>query len=89
LDNEFGCNNGSCIPLDGRCNGAKGCNEIEDELHCDTVVIDEVLYHKEKPPLNSDEQLTNVTVIVTVLSLSNFNEIEMTFAAKFIVQMEW
>jgi len=89
LNDEFGCDDGACVPLVKRCNGAPDCKDNTDESHCETVVIDKILYHKEIPPLSTNDELTNVTVSVTVISLSNFNEIEMTFAAKFVVHLEW
>jgi len=89
LDTEFGCYDGDCISLADRCDGASECNDKEDELNCEMVVIDKKLYHKGIPPLRTDDQLTNVTVNMTVLSLSNINEIEMTFTAKFYIHLDW
>jgi len=52
-------------------------------------VIDKKLYHKEFPPLPKDGQRTDVTVNVTISSIGSFDEIDMTFTAKFTIHLEW
>ncbi len=89
LEEEFGCANGTCIPIELRCNGALNCEDQFDEINCEIVQIDNKLYYKENPPLRRDNHRTNVTVNVTVISIGTFNEIEMTFKAKFNIYLEW
>ncbi len=89
LAEEFGCANGTCIPIQQRCNGALDCEDKFDEINCEIVQIDKKLYYKENPPLNRDGHRTNVTINITVISVGTFNEIEMTFKAKFDIFLEW
>ena len=89
MDSEFGCSDGSCISLKKRCDGVADCDDKFDEKKCEMVIIDGNIYQKEQPPLNKEAHQTSVLVDVTVASVDNFDEIKMTFTAKFTVKLEW
>ena len=38
--NEFTCNDGSCVPLENRCDLKPDCEDNSDEKLCKKVVID-------------------------------------------------
>jgi len=56
---------------------------------CEMVQMNKNLYQKEHPPLSKETHKTEVMVNITVFIIENFNEMELKFDAKFIVQMEW
>jgi hypothetical protein len=89
LSTEFGCSNGSCISIKKRCNGVADCEDKLDERHCGMVIMDEDIYKKEYPPITKKTLHTDVKVEITMFSVDNFNEIEMTFTAKFSVHLHW
>ena len=37
LETEFTCNDGTCIPVEQRCDLLRNCQDFSDELGCDTV----------------------------------------------------
>jgi hypothetical protein len=89
LESEFGCSDGSCISLKKRCDGVADCDDKFDEKKCEIVIIDQNIYQKEQPPLNKETHQTKVSVDMTVISVDNFDEIQMSFSAKFTVELQW
>ena len=87
--NEFGCNDGSCIPIWQRCNELQDCQDASDELGCTTVAIDEGKYRREKPPVQLSGKPTSVKADIWVLSLSSFRELEMTFKVRIKITLTW
>ena len=72
-----------------RCDGVPNCSDKSDEMKCNMVLIDQDIYRKGQPPIQLDGNKTNVTVNLTVFSIGSFEEIEMTFAVAFMIQIKW
>jgi hypothetical protein len=87
--NEFGCNDGSCIPMEKRCNEMTDCTDTSDENECHTVDINTDRYRKEKPPVELSSNVTSVSVNISVISLCSFEELAMTFKARIKVYNEY
>jgi hypothetical protein len=75
--------------MEKRCDGVADCDDNLDERHCAMVFMDEHIYKKEYPPITKETLHTNVKVDISLFSVDNFNEIEMTFTAKFSVELHW
>jgi hypothetical protein len=56
---------------------------------CEMVQMNKNLYQKKHPPLSKETHKADVMVNITVFMIENFNEKELKFDAKFMVQMEW
>ena len=52
------------------------------------IQFDKEFYQKEYPP-HGGGGVTVVSVNVTLFSLGSFEEIQMTFSAKFLLQLQW
>jgi len=89
LYNEFGCDEGGCIPLKLRCNDVKDCRENSDESDCQMFSVDANFYRKQNPPMNSSKIPTPVYVNMTINSVGSFEEIEMTFKVNFLISIMW
>ena len=87
-ENEFTCNNGTCIELTKRYDTIIDCNDESDELHCWTLSINKLSYWKVLPPVSKSHK-TKIGVSVVVLSISNINELEMTFKAELRIDLRW
>ena len=87
VKNEYGCDDGSCIPIEKRCNEVTDCADASDENECHTVDIDTDRYRKEKPPVELPSNVTPVAVDISVISLSSFEELAMTFKARIKVYL--
>lgn len=86
---QFGCNDGTCIGFDDRCDEVVDCPDHSDESQCILVHIDDDLYRKEYPPINSNGMTTAVTVDMIVESISSFAELSMTYKARFETTLKW
>jgi hypothetical protein len=89
MEGEFLCPNGTCISMSKRCNGASDCSDSFDETNCQTVIINKQLYNKEFPPMNKDDIETEIIVNISISSIDDFNEIDMTFRIKFRLSIQW
>jgi hypothetical protein len=72
------------------------CDDSSDENDCKTIDLDLDRYRKEKPPVQSPgkqnpvlENLTSVSVDVSILSLGSFEELGMTFKSRVMVVLTW
>ena len=89
VEEEFGCADGTCIPISKRCDGASDCSDNFDETNCKIVVVNKQLYNKEFPSMNKDGSKTEIRINVTILSIEGFNEIDMTFKIRFELAIQW
>jgi hypothetical protein len=87
-DNEFACSDGACISIHKRCDIIKDCSDKSDEMQCKSFVIDD--YLKEDPPVKErNGNGTELFMNITVFSISNFDEIHMTYKARFSLNLRW
>jgi hypothetical protein len=96
LKNEYGCNDGGCIPIEKRCDEMSNCDDSSDENNCKTIRFDEDRYRKEKPPVQCSgkqtpvsKSLTSILVDISILSLGSFEELGMTFKSRVVVVLTW
>ena len=89
LQNEFGCSNGECIPLELRCDGAGDCEDNLDEKNCTMVITNDELYRKDYPPLENNRGYVLINSSITILSFGQINEIEEAYNAKFHLRLMW
>jgi hypothetical protein len=69
--------------LEKRCDEICDCDDQSDEKDCDLVRESEGLYRKWKPPIVSLDHKMNIDVNISLISISDINEMAMTFTAKF------
>ena len=89
MDNEFGCANGECIPLELRCDGRADCDNNFDEKNCTLVINDEELYRKDSPPLGKNGEKLPINVSVAILSFGRIDETIEIFYLRFLLKLQW
>jgi hypothetical protein len=89
LAREFGCYAGECIPLEHRCDGVPDCENSFDEKNCNLFEADSENYRKELEPHQRNDQRTNVWINIRIFSVGSIDETDMTFSAKFLIELEW
>jgi hypothetical protein len=75
--------------MEYHCDGVADCENNFDELNCSMLLMDQNLYRKEYPPLQMNRKGTIIKISVLIISLGNFEEIDMRFTIKFLVLLEW
>jgi hypothetical protein len=74
--------------MENRCDIFKDCADKSDEMQCKSFVIDD--YLKEDPPIKErNENGTGLFMNITVFSISNFDEMHMTYQARFSLNLRW
>ena len=89
MQNEFGCSNGECIPLELRCDGAGDCEDNFDEKNCIMLIANDELYRKDYPPLENNRGYVLINNSITILSFGQINEIEEAYTVKFHLRLMW
>ena len=81
--------------MDDRCDEISQCQDESDEYRCDNIIIDEDKYRQEYVPLsrNKENPLQNsncdVEVSIDLYMLNNFEEIDLSYRAKFLLTLKW
>lgn len=92
-NNQYTCDDGTCIMMDQRCDGVTDCREDDhggsDEHGCDILTIDEVSYRKADAPISSRGKKVNVTVNLHINKLDDFETIDMTYRIRFEITLRW
>ena len=73
--------------MSDRCDGIPQCLDKSDENDCNLITIDKHVYNKKYPPRDYKE--LDVNVQVTIGSIYQLNEMDMTFSSKISLSLEW
>ena len=65
------------------------CTGKYDEFNCNMVSIDEHFYRQEYPPFMPNGLPISVKINLTVITVGNIKEIDMTFEASIFLHLEW
>ena len=89
MGSQFTCNDGRCIAAKDRCDNTANCEDASDEEGCDNVLVDPNSYNKKYPPIPEEGMAMEVKVHIRIEKLHNIRELDMTYATKFTLTMEW
>ncbi|KAK7067753.1 hypothetical protein SK128_026843, partial [Halocaridina rubra] len=88
-DQQFSCNDGTCIPLPKRCNMEANCEDGSDEIDCNFLVLPEGYDNKTPPPRHDPSSPVNVSLHVTMFSVRSFDITGFKFVCEMEVRLSW
>ena len=88
-DDEFTCNDGSCVSMSVRCDGKMDCQDGTDEAKC-KLFVKSLGYHKFLvPPPNVKGDKLNLNMSINIIEILEINEIQNYVQIKFGITREW
>ena len=89
-EDQFTCNDGTCIPHDFRCDNKQDCKDVSDEKQCQIVSLDEEKYLKDKtpPPLEQGKSLP-VILSMNIYNILDIQEVQNMMSLKFDLGTAW
>ncbi|XP_069972834.1 uncharacterized protein [Penaeus vannamei] len=85
---NFTCDDGSCLPMEMRCDSQADCPDESDENHCELMTIPES-YRRHIPPRSSQNDAAYpVSLHVSVLALEIITD-KMEIVMDFEVTLQW
>ena len=82
-DDQFTCNDGTCIPLQSRCDKKLDCEDLSDEKECKIVVLDNERYKKDDtPPGNLDSGKLEIFLTIDVQNILDIQEVKKILSLK-------
>ena len=85
---DFTCTDGTCIPMDERCNLVDNCPDKSDEKDCDLLEIPRD-YRRQKFPITQSGEAIHVYINVTILAFPIIDTLGMSYTADFLLLMRW
>lgn len=87
---NFACGDGSCQPLENRCNQRLDCADGSDEVDCNILHIDELTYVKDyiPPSLIKNHKLT-INMSITVNQFLKLSETDSYANIQFRLNLQW
>ena len=89
-EDQFTCNDGTCIPHENRCDNKQDCKDVSDEKQCKIISLDEEKYLKDKtpPPLEKGSKLP-VVLSMDIYNILAIQEVDNMISLKFELQGTW
>ena len=87
-DDEFTCNDGSCIRAEQRCDWKEHCLDGSDEAKCRNVLYP-IGYNKFLTPTPDSGENLNIDITVTILDILKIDEVEGDFIIRLATKREW
>ena len=90
FEDQFTCDDGTCIPHVFRCDNKQDCKDISDEKQCKIVSLDEEKYLKDKtpPPMVEGGKLP-VVLSVNIFNILDIQEVQNMISLKFKLGAAW
>lgn len=87
-ENEYTCNDGSCIMKTQRCDLVTDCPDLSDEVGCQFVQVPDG-YTTERPPPKEQDQPVPVKMFLDITSVRELNILGFKIVLDIILRLSW
>ncbi|XP_066941354.1 uncharacterized protein [Macrobrachium rosenbergii] len=88
-DDQFTCDDGTCVPLPFRCDLKYDCRDQSDEMECELITFPKD-YHAHLPPRVPRKANSNVPVVIRVVIKSiDIQTVNMDMRLSYELEMSW
>uniref|UniRef100_A0A0N7Z9T0 C-type lectin domain-containing protein n=1 Tax=Scylla olivacea TaxID=85551 RepID=A0A0N7Z9T0_SCYOL len=87
-DDEYTCNDGSCIRKDRRCDLSVDCADQSDEMDCSVVVVPDG-YSAQLPPPTYKGTSLPIHFTLNITSVRTFDLVSFTIGIDVYIKMQW
>ena len=91
---EFSCSDGTCIPLERKCDYVPDCWDESDEQQCSILNQENLMHYKKDVPdisVSLDGKIIKkeIAIAINITSIEKIEVILSTFTAHLSLEMEW
>ena len=87
-EDEFTCNDATCVSMEVRCDRRNDCQDGTDELDC-KVFVTSAGYNKHIVPPTDDGGNLQIKISLSIRAITKISEIDNLFRIKFGLQRTW
>ena len=90
-DEEFNCDDGSCISLAKKCNGVSNCQDSSDEFQCSKILMERTYSKYIPPPPNKNDNAiySTINIDLDIMEIIEIVEVKGTITIKLNLTAEW
>ncbi|XP_076049639.1 uncharacterized protein LOC143030375 [Oratosquilla oratoria] len=88
-NHEFTCNDGSCVPIERRCDSTTQCPDSSDETNCKKLLTPEYYQSDLPPPSFTEGQALTMHIAIDVGNIRKFDTNAFSFALDLETTLVW
>ena len=88
-DDDFNCNDGTCVDIKTRCDLNNDCPDSSDEKNCTLLIKPPIYISYVAPPKPADHTKNTIEIKLTILNILNIDIVQSKIKVQFKLVMSW